>query len=367
MRKSGKDFLNSEKGLMTQKLILNAVNIHQGGGAILLNPLLRALASLEIDTIAILDERMAVEPGLNTKNIAIKRVPPKVIQRLRSEWWISNTASREDVLLCFGNLPPLFNVRSRSFVFLQNRYLIDSVPLSGFFLKARTRLLVERLWLSFRTSAVDEFIVQTPSMLRLLQALTKGKVPVSMVPFVANRVDYFRKSQKQPSARGSKVSFVYVASGEPHKNHQNLILAWALLAQEELYPSLHLTLDRQSFSKLCSWIEMQATKHQLNIINEGGMSLESVYELYGKVDAMVYPSTFESFGLPLIEARQQGLPILAAELDYVRDVVDPEISFDPSSPVSIARAIKRFMNSSEDALPLQNAEGIVAHLSKGFK
>ena len=352
---------------MTQKLILNAVNIHQGGGAALLNPMLRALASLEIDTVAILDERMEVEPGLNVTNIAIKRVPPKVTQRFLSEWWISKTAQTDDVLLCLGNLPPLFKVRSSVYVFLQNRYLVDPVSLSAFSLKTRTRLALERLWVLFRWSSVDEFIVQTPSMQRLVQALMKGKVPVSMVPFVADRIDYFRRLQSQPSAKGSKVSFVYVASGEPHKNHQNLILAWELLAKEDLYPSLHLTLNRQLFPKLCGWIETQTMKHQLNIINEGGMSLESVFELYGKVDAMVYPSTFESFGLPLIEARQQGLPILASELDYVRDVVDPEVSFDPSSPVSIARAIKRFMNSSEGALPLQNAEGLVSHLSRNLK
>ena len=62
-----------------------------------------------------------------------------------------------------------------------------------------------------------------------------------------------------------------------------------------------------------------------------------------KADALIYPSLFESFGMPIIEARSFNLPVLASELDYVRDLIDPEGSFDPNSPVSIARAVKRFM------------------------
>jgi glycosyltransferase involved in cell wall biosynthesis len=73
----------------------------------------------------------------------------------------------------------------------------------------------------------------------------------------------------------------------------------------------------------------------------------------------------ESFGLPLIEARQAGLPILASELDYVRDIVDPEESFDPFSARSIVRAVTRFMGVEQAALPLGNAADLLAYLARG--
>lgn len=47
-----------------------------------------------------------------------------------------------------------------------------------------------------------------------------------------------------------------------------------------------------------------------------------------------------------------GLPIVAAELDYVRDVVTPMQTFDPTSPVSIARAVKRFLGVADHPSPL---------------
>ena len=96
-------------------------------------------------------------------------------------------------------------------------------------------------------------------------------------------------------------------------------------------------------------------RHSLKVANAGELSHQDVLLLYMKANAAIYPSTFESFGLPLIEARQAGLPVLASEMDYVRDVLDPEQSFDPESAISIARAVKRFMGKDEQTLPLLNA------------
>ena len=44
-------------------------------------------------------------------------------------------------------------------------------------------------------------------------------------------------------------------------------------------------------------------------------------------------------GMSGLEAARAGLPIVAAERDYVRDIVTPAETFDPGSPVSIARAV----------------------------
>jgi glycosyltransferase involved in cell wall biosynthesis len=74
----------------------------------------------------------------------------------------------------------------------------------------------------------------------------------------------------------------------------------------------------------------------------------------------VFPSVSESFGLPLIEARQVGLPIVASELDFVRDVCEPEHSFDPYSSVSIARAIRRFLGQNETPVEPVGAEAFLS-------
>ena len=75
--------------------------------------------------------------------------------------------------------------------------------------------------------------------------------------------------------------------------------------------------------------------------------------LYANSRALIFPSKSESFGLPLVEAANMGLPIIAAELDYVRDVCIPVQTFDPDSPVSIARAVRRFLSAPEPCVTLR--------------
>jgi glycosyltransferase involved in cell wall biosynthesis len=177
-------------------------------------------------------------------------------------------------------------------------------------------------------------------------------LPSTVLPFSKEPQGYARAIDAHRSRTKAGHGFLYVASGEPHKNHRNLVEAWALLASEGIRPDLCLTLDKNRFFVLCGWIEDKAKEMHLNITNLGSMSTQDLEKAYGEALALIYPSDFESLGLPLFEARCAGLAILASERDYVRDAVDPEETFDPGSPVSIARAVKRFMGIPEEPLPV---------------
>lgn len=334
--------------------------MHQGGGKSLLTALLAAVPG-NVKALVQLDSRMTLLVGLPV-NLTAKLVKPSIAQRLRAEWWLAQNAQPQDTILSFGNLPPLFRLRGHVLVFLQNRYLIDDVKLHGFPLETRLRLWIERLWLSGRMANADEFVVQTSTMKRLLEIKTRGRVPVRVLPFVAEPNGYARSVPQSKIQKEDNCDFVYVASGEPHKNHLRLIETWCLLAEEGLLPSLCLTLDEARFAGLCREIEVMRQRYGLKLKNAGGLPHQDILALYKKAGAAIYPSTFEAFGLPLIEARQAGLPVLASELDYVRDVLDPEQTFDPESAVSIARAVKRFMGIEEQPLPLQDAAGFMKHI-----
>lgn len=195
----------------------------------------------------------------------------------------------------------------------------------------------------------------------------KGQ-PVHVRPFTGESLGYQRKT-RQPKKREAdqKFDFVFVASGEPHKNHRQLVEAWCLLAEQKLYPSLCLTLDKSVSAELCVWIDEKKDKHGLKLENAGLLPHSQVLELYTQAGALIFPSRLESFGLPLIEASQAGLPVLAAELDYVRDVLDPIETFDSDSPVSIARAVKRFLALEERALQLSDAKTFLRLLLEDSK
>lgn len=343
---------------MLGKVFIHATNVHQGGGRSLLEALLKAIHD-KAEFVLSLDDRMPIPMNM-THNVQIKRVTPSLVQRVNAERWLALHAAPEDIVLCFGNLPPLFKLRGHTVVFVQNRFLIDDVKLNGFPLRVRLRLAMEQLWFSKRMENADEFIVQTPTMKRLLEKKAGGKIPVHIIPFIAESGGYSRKVSHPVLRDKNDFDFVYVASGEPHKNHRRLLEAWSLLAEEGVFPTLCLTLNAARFAPLCREIEEMCQRQGLNVMNAGELPHKDILALYKKAGASIYPSTFESFGLPLVEAKQAGLPVLASELDYVRDVLDPEQSFDPESAVSIARAVKRFMGRDVQALPLFDAKQFMA-------
>jgi glycosyltransferase involved in cell wall biosynthesis len=248
-------------------------------------------------------------------------------------------------ILCFGNLPPLFATFDRCAVFVQNRYLVDDVSLRGFRILPRLRLMIDRIWLKLRANAVSQFIVQTETMREKLYATVCRK---SLILPLMPDLQAFRPVESV-NCDEAEYDFIYIASGEPHKNHRRLIDAWALLAQSGKTPRLCLTLDQTRFPELVSWVKTMVAKHKLKITMLDELGTLDIYKLYSKARALIYPSLFESFGLPLLEAQFYGLPLLTADRDYVHDVVLPTALFDPMSAESISDAVSRFSYQASQA------------------
>ena len=320
------------------RLFVSAMNVHGGGGRTLLIALLESLR--EMSEVIVLVDRRFIKPTNILSNVLFRAVPPTVWGRGRAEAWLARQVTHSDRLLCFGNLPPLLRSRGAVTVFLQNRFLVDEAPLSGFPARTRMRLAAERRWLRCLASHADLFIVQTPSMLSAASLSGfLGKRPVIVRPFLAH--SFLQPQSKHREVGIQSNRFLYVASGEPHKNHRRLVLAWSELAARGVRPELVLTVGDEA-PELRVWIGEITKRDGLNITNHGRVSAEQVSALYESADAMIYPSLLESFGLPLLEAKAAGLPIIASELDYVRDVALPAETFDPQSVVSIVRAVARF-------------------------
>ena len=98
-----------------------------------------------------------------------------------------------------------------------------------------------------------------------------------------------------------------------------------------------LTLQDAEFEKLMLTFKCS------NVENLGCIPRDEVLQRLGSVSALIFPSKAETFGIPLLEASALNCPIIASNLDYVWDVCEPDITFNPDSVRSITRAVKQFM------------------------
>lgn len=332
-------------------LIIYAPNVHTGGGAVLLQSVLKSWPE-NLSLIAWLDIRAVDKIELPAEAL-VEWVKPSIFSRLKAEFDLLRCVGLNDLVLCFHGLPPLLKNKGEVYIFQQNRLYFGLSSLKSFAWRTRQRLRFEQIFAYILRKRCSGYWVQTPSMARDLK-LWYGEKSVSV------RILPFSKPIEQTSNfKKLQWDFLYVADGEAHKNHRRLVEAWVILANDGFKPSLSLTLSSRDAS-LLAWIQQQIKSHGLKIDNLGQLPHDELLSFYSKSKALIFPSLSESFGLPLIEARQTGLPIVASELDFVRDVCEPVQTFDPNSPTSIARAVRRFIGQAD--LPL-NPVGAADFLS----
>lgn len=337
--------------------------MHTGGGRSLLLALLQAIRKQRdewSEVLALLDRRIERRLIENAGICVLAYVMPGLLGRLVAERTLSLAVQPDDVVLCFGNLPPLFRIKCRVITYVQNTYVTATDR--GFTLHWLTKFKIEfqRLWVRALRTHSDIFVVQTVSMRdRLVAWAGIEKERVEIIPFVGliNTATTLEKDQIS-----KQWDFGYIALPWPHKNHYRLIEAFTLLAKEGITPSLVVTVPSEIDAELANFIELAKEVHGVRVTNLGLVAYERLGEIYRTMGGLIFPSLSETIGLPLLEAKSYGLPILAAERDYVRDVVVPAETFDPESPRSIMRAVLRFMGKPEEPQVVKGAEEFLGSL-----
>jgi glycosyltransferase involved in cell wall biosynthesis len=128
------------------------------------------------------------------------------------------------------------------------------------------------------------------------------------------------------SARGDYL--LYPARPWPHKNHARLYAAFALLRAE--HPGLRLVLTGEgAFDGLPAGVEAH-----------GRVSTAELADLYRGAAAVVFPSLYEGFGMPVIEAMACGCPVASSNVTSLPEVAgDAARLFDPRDVDEIAAAV----------------------------
>ena len=115
----------------------------------------------------------------------------------------------------------------------------------------------------------------------------------------------------------------------PHKNHARLFEAFALLRRER--PELRLVLTGGGHSG--------TTPEGVEV--RGHVSLDELVSLYRRAAALVFPSLYEGFGQPVLEAMACGCPVACSAIPSLAEVAgDAARTFTPDDPESIATAVR---------------------------
>jgi glycosyltransferase involved in cell wall biosynthesis len=142
-----------------------------------------------------------------------------------------------------------------------------------------------------------------------------------------------------PDPAVARESFLYYpARPWPHKNHERLFAAFAALHRERPELRLVLTGAGHDPAALPEGVETR-----------GDASLDERISLYRRAAAVVFPSLYEGFGLPPIEAMACGCPVATSRAGSLPEVVDDAaVLFDPYGTESIAAGIAEALDRASE-------------------
>ena len=143
---------------------------------------------------------------------------------------------------------------------------------------------------------------------------------------------------------GEKSSFLlYVGKRSGYKNFNNLLFAFS--ESKTLKDNFQIVaFGGGSFTKIENELITSLGLNE-NVIQVSG-SDENLAQAYKKASALIYPSFYEGFGLPPIEAMNYGCPVIASDKGSIAEICkDAAVYFDPNNIEQISITIENALNN----------------------
>lgn len=201
---------------------------------------------------------------------------------------------------------------------------VQHLDLPAMFPRAE-RLFRRAFW---HTSLRRAARVIVPSEFVAERAVSRLRLDRARIRVVHHGIDHGLFRARDDSSQGPARPFLlYPAKGWPHKNHARLLEAFALLRRER--PELRLVLTGAPGQPAQDGVEVRER-----------VTLPELAELYREAAALVFPSLYEGFGQPPLEAMACGCPVACSNAASLPEVVgDAARLFDPYAPQEIAAAV----------------------------
>lgn len=195
-------------------------------------------------------------------------------------------------------------------------------------------------WFAYDRSTRAADVVVTVSEFSKRSIVRHLGIPADRIRVIPLAVD----AQAFAPHLGERDEFVlYPARGWKHKNHATLLEAMAIARRTR--PDLRLVLTGGALERLGAlpdWVDVR-----------GLVSADELRRLYATAGALAFPSQYEGFGMPPLEAMASGCPVASSTAGSLPEVCgDAAVYFDPDDAAGMAEAILQAMLRRDELVPL---------------
>lgn len=246
---------------------------------------------------------------------------------------------RLDVLHCMGNTAPLFMPASIRLVltlhdvmFLQSGDFVP-VPVNRYQAWGRHYRSFVAPWCARRSShvlAVSEFSRQ--DILALIPGLDPARVHVTYNSYDPVFYHVHSATEKPADYAGKRPYIFALGADDPRKNIKRLVTAYLqLIAENENAPDLIISgYARWEKSDAYQLVKDAGATARVKFL--GFIDIQELVALYRNAVLFVYPSLYEGFGIPILEAFSSGCPVIGSNVTSIPEVGDDAALYiDPLS------------------------------------
>ncbi|MDQ3954993.1 MAG: glycosyltransferase family 4 protein [Actinomycetota bacterium] len=216
-------------------------------------------------------------------------------------------------------------------------------------------------------SAEAARFVMTPSEFTRRQVIERLNIDPSIVTVVPHGISPREGKEAAREVRGryelDGPFFLYPAITYPHKNHLVLLEAFSRLLKVHPEAQLVLTGAKGSMEVRIAQ-EVQRLDIDKNVKRLGHVPARDLDALYHDAVALAFPSRFEGFGAPVLEAMSRGCAVVAADATALPEVVgEAGILISPDNPEEWCQSMCELL---EDESTRENLAKAGRERSRGF-
>jgi len=181
------------------------------------------------------------------------------------------------------------------------------------------------------------------------EVMNRFEIPANKISVIyPGLAPVFKEEAERPSNLNPDGYLLYVGTNIPRKNLRLLLEAFAIVVRRGVKNNLALRVDLSNSEKYAiQHLTRKMGIPQGRIVFLPPTDLGGLVELYRNAVAFTFPSLYEGFGLPLLEALAFGLPVVALNRSAMPEVVgNAGILVDDDSPQSFARGINEALHVS---------------------
>ena len=140
-----------------------------------------------------------------------------------------------------------------------------------------------------------------------------------------------------------------VGTIEPRKNFITLIKAFNHIKQKKADFSYKLVIaGRTGWKSEDTYLERENSPYRNDILFIGRVPDKDLVQIYNQAELFVYPSLFEGFGLPPLEAMSCGLPVIASDTSSLKEVIgNAGILISPGDNIELQKQILYILKNEE--------------------